>query len=225
MSDPELVDESADTAQSADVADGSPAPWGDDFDAERAWKTISHLRRREAELESDAKAWKRFREDEDARRETLTELGYEFDEADEDDDDFVVDETPTQIPKALQKELDELKSWRSQQEQRQARQQFDDHISELASQSEVSLSQFEKQAVLAASIQSGFNPKSTEAAFKELLEYKRAEEQRIIEQYGQSKKAPRFSSSGKSATNVKPIGEMTAKERQAYMLERFQTGE
>lgn len=227
MSDPELVDESADNTQSVETTDSSPPPWGDDFDAARAWQTISHLRKREQELESDAKAWKRFREDEDARRETLAELGYEFEEADDEDgpDEFEVDTAPVQIPKALQKELDELKAWRSQQEQREAKKAFDDHISELAAQSEVSLTQFEKQAVLAASVQAGFNPKSTEAAFKELLDYKRAEEQRIIEQYGASKKAPRFSSSGKSATNVKPIHEMTAKERQEYMLERFQTGE
>lgn len=224
MSDPELVDESADT-QSVETTDSSPPPWGDDFDAARAWQTISHLRKRESELESDAKAWKRFREDEDARRETLSELGYEF-ESDDEDDDFEEEAVqPVQVPKALQKELDDLKQWRSREEQRQAKQQFDEHVGQLASQSEVTLTQFEKRAILAASIENGFKPQSTEAAFKELLEHKRAEEQRIIEQYGQSKKAPRFSSSGKSATNVKPIGEMSARERQAYMLERFNTGE
>jgi hypothetical protein len=224
VSDPELVDESADNAQSADVADGSPPPWGEDFDAARAWQTISHLRKRESELESDAKAWKRFREDEDARRETLTELGYEFEEDGEDDefDDEPVE--PTVIPKALQKELDDLKAWRGQQEQREAKQAFDEHIGRLASESEVELTQFEKQAVLASSVQAGFNPKATEKAFKDFLDYRRSQEQQIIERYGESKKAPRFSSSGKSATNVKPVHEMTTKERHEYLAAQYQSG-
>ena len=169
MSDPDLVDESAEAAQSVEVADGSPPPWGDDFDAARAWQTISHLRGREKELESDAKAWKRFREDEDARRETLTELGYSIaddDDEDLDDEDFD-DEPVTQVPKALQKELDELKTWRSQQEQKEARQAFDDHLNSLAQGAEIELSPFERRAILAASIEAGFKPQHTEKAFKE----------------------------------------------------------
>lgn len=84
--DPTQAAESAEIAQSAVESEGSPAPWGDDFNPERAWNTITHLRGREKELESEAKQWKQFREDEEFRRQQLSELGYEFEEDDEDDD-------------------------------------------------------------------------------------------------------------------------------------------
>ena len=187
--DPVMADVSADAAQGAD-ADSTPVPWGDDFNPEKAWRTITHLRGREKELETEAKAWKRFREDEEYRRQQLGELGYEFDEEDLEDEDDFEDPEPAAIPKQLQKELDDLKSWRSQQEQREARQAFDSHLDRLAAQSEVELSAFEKRSVLAASIENGFTPDATEQAFKDLVEWRSGFEKQVIDRYGKSKQAP-----------------------------------
>lgn len=89
-----MSEESTEAAESAETAQGAveseapvSPPWGDDFNPERAWKTILSQRDRERELESEAKAWKRFREDEEFRREQLSELGYEFEEPPEEEDE------------------------------------------------------------------------------------------------------------------------------------------
>ena len=102
--DPTQAAESAEIAQSAVESEGPPPPWGDDFNPERAWQTITHLRGREKELESEAKTWKQFREDEEFRRQQLAELGYEFEEEQEDeDDDYEEEESkPLQDPRVDQ---------------------------------------------------------------------------------------------------------------------------
>jgi hypothetical protein len=64
-----------------------PAPWGDDFNPDRAWRTITHLRDREKELEQQAKQFERLRNDPDAFREFLSEQGYELPEEDDEPDD------------------------------------------------------------------------------------------------------------------------------------------
>lgn len=70
----------------------SPAPWGEDFDKDRAWRTITHLRDREKELEPQAKQFERLRNDPDAFREFLSEQGYELPEEDDEPEDV---EQPT----------------------------------------------------------------------------------------------------------------------------------
>jgi hypothetical protein len=64
----------------------APAPWGDDFNPDRAWRTITHLRDREKELEKQAKEFERLRNDPDAFREFVSELGYELPEDDDEPD-------------------------------------------------------------------------------------------------------------------------------------------
>lgn len=86
-------DEAAQVA--AEQQPASP-PWGDDFDAQRAWDTITKLRG----FEKQAKEFERIQSDEEARTAWLKSQGYEFAESDEASDsdelEFEDDDAPQQ---------------------------------------------------------------------------------------------------------------------------------
>lgn len=95
MSEPfdDTAVEPVETAQAAvEPTSETPVPWGDDFNAERAWKTITHLRDREKELEKQAKEFERLQSDPDAFREFVSQRGYELPDEDEPEPDE--DESP-----------------------------------------------------------------------------------------------------------------------------------
>jgi hypothetical protein len=179
--DPTLADVSADAAQSAET--DAPPPWGDDFNADRAWKTISHQRRREAELEPDAKSWKRFREDDEYRREVLSELGYEVGGDDDNLEEDFEDDTPTDDPR-----LSKFEKFIEEQQAKEANQQFNDHLDTLSGENK--LSKKERDWLKAESVQNGFTPQATEKAYKEFVEWRDERDKAAVERYTKSKQAP-----------------------------------
>lgn len=200
----ETLDEGTDAAPETGAGEDAPTPWGDDFNPERAWKTISHLRGREKELEAQAKQFQKLREDPDALREFLAEQGLEFAEDDEDTDvdpenAWVDDEDPDPTAE-LRKQVQELSQWQQQQLVNQAQAEFNEHIEQLASQEGVELDDFDRETILARSIQTGFTRDTTEKAFKSLVERNKQREQKALDAWRQSKRAPHVSASGKSAT-------------------------
>src|SRR5688500_13361811 len=100
--------------EAAQVAATEPAapPWGDDFDAQRAWETITKLRG----FEKQAKEFERIQSDDDARAEWLKSQGYEIadDEPDDSDDEELFEEDDPIAP--VRTELEEIKQWKAQQE-------------------------------------------------------------------------------------------------------------
>lgn len=159
--------ESAEAAQGAVETEGSPPPWGDDFNPERAWQTITHLRGREKELEGEAKSWKKFQEDEEFRRQQLAGLGYEFEEgeAEQDDDDLDYDEeTPKADPR-----VEKLLEWQSQLEQERGQERFSRDLEKFAGDREVSGRA--REWIEIATSRGGNNPKALEQAVKDWFEF------------------------------------------------------
>lgn len=88
----------------------TPPPWGEDFDAARAWSTIQHQRSRETELEQQVKQFERLQSDPEALSEFLEGLGYELasdDEEDESDDPDFDPDDPVYRLSALEQRIAE----------------------------------------------------------------------------------------------------------------------
>jgi hypothetical protein len=176
--------ESAEAAQGA-VEPNAPAPWGDDFNPERAWQTISHLRGREKELESKAKQFERLAEDEDALREFLAERGFTFDEDDEEEPfDGTTEDDPTA---ELRTKLSELEQWKAQQEAERGLAQFNKDLDGFAKEASVELSDLDREFILSQTIKGGNNPKAAKAAFDRFVEHRQAQEKAILDRYLKSK--------------------------------------
>lgn len=184
----DLAAESAEAAQGAVQPDvpsqEAPPPWGEDFNPERAWKTITHLRGREKELESEAKALERLRSgsDPDALREIADAYGFEIPE-----DDSDVDIPDLEPEDDVRRQVRELAEWREQQEQQKAIDEFRSHVNKLSKDAGLELDDDEVQTVFARSIAKGFTPDATTEAFQWLTGRYSAVEQKAIEKYLQSK--------------------------------------
>ena len=156
--DPTQAAESAEIAQSAVETESSPPPWGEDFNPERAWNTITHLRGREKELESEAKQWKQFREDEEFRKQQLAELGYEFEEEPDDEDDYEDEPAqPAQDPR-----VDALIAERAQERYERDLEKFSGDR-ELSTQA--------KDWIQYTTARTGNSPEALEKAVKAWVEY------------------------------------------------------
>ena len=193
MSEPDEAAEAAEAAQSAVDTEGSPPPWGDDFNPERAWQTITHLRGREKELESDAKAWKRLQEDEEARLEFARQ---HFDFADDDDDEaeqgsgLYDEEDDTEDQPLTRREWQE---WQAQQETNGMWGQFDTHLTTLADEAKVPLSDGDRLRLkIEAAGKDGrpAGPQATEKAFQKLVAEREEFRKSALDDYLKSKRAP-----------------------------------
>lgn len=106
-------------------------PWGDDFDPERAWKTITHLRSREKELEATQKEYDRLKSDPDAQAKFLEQLGYELADDDTDEPADVVDveddDEPLDPLEQRLARIEELEAQRAQEAQTQRLVQYVEH--------------------------------------------------------------------------------------------------
>lgn len=180
--------ESAEAAQGAVEPDApsAPAPWGDDFNPERAWQTITHLRGREKELESDAKAWKRLQEDETAFNDLLTQRGYEVEAPAEYDVEAAEDPDDDPIRPLTQK-LSELEQWKAQQEQQASLDMFHKDIAGFAADAKVELTDDDRFLLLQKTLQTGGNPTAAKKAFDAHVELIKAREKSIIDRYLKSK--------------------------------------
>lgn len=224
----EQTDTPDETEQGSVPDASSPAPWGDNFDAGRAWNTITHLRDREKELEPSHKAIERLRqgEDLDTFREIAAAHGWTIPEEVEEEQgqqDFLDEEDPY-APKIgeLRSEIDPIKEWVQEQQVEQALGAFNTHLDKLAGD-DFELDEDDRSFLLAASVQGGFNEKATEAAF---TKYKAALERRAQgaqQTYKESKKAPHVTSAGKPGTEVPSLD--THKDRMEFYRGRMRSAE
>jgi hypothetical protein len=216
------ADEPVEAAQSAPETTDAPPPWGEDFDAARAWQTITHQRRREAELEAVAKEFERLKSDPDAQKEFISGLGYEVEEDDIEDDD-----EPGVNPDvaALKQQLDDLAQWREQREAEERAAAFNADVDRLAEEADVELDSDDREwiAYRASKAQGGFTPEAVQAAFKALYDRDIARAQRYGERLKNSKKAPVVSPPGVPATPA-PTDLDDPQARVKFMLERMQGG-
>lgn len=204
---------------------GTPPPWGDDFDAQRAWNTITHLRGREHELEQAARELEQFLTSPEAMISALEALGYEFEtEPDEDPE-------PVEFDDPRDAKLHELEQWKASIEQERARQRE----AEQAATEQAYLDKIEADcnAQLAAidglddddrdwiftrALTTHHTPEGLpdiEAAHKEFVERENARQRR----WAESKTAPHTPGSGTSATQVPDLDDEA--QRHAYMRERL----
>jgi hypothetical protein len=215
------ADEPVEAAQSAPETTDAPPPWGEDFDAARAWQTISHLRSRETELEKQAREYERLQSDPDAQKEFLANLGYEVEEDDIEDDE------PGTNPEvsALKQQLDDLAAWRERREAEERAAAFNADVNRLAEEADVELDDDDREwiAYRASKAQGGFTPEAVQSAFKALYDRDIARAQRYGERLKNSKKAPVVSPPGVPATPA-PTDLDDPQARVKYMLERMQGG-
>lgn len=115
VSDEPIQADEAETDTQGDVTSDAPTtpPWGDDFQAEKAWSTIQAQRAAEKELKSELQRLKRLEEDENAwlehGREKFPDQFAADDESPE--DEFLEDDDePEVMTKA------EFKAWQAEQE-------------------------------------------------------------------------------------------------------------
>lgn len=82
----EPVETAQDAVEPTEPASPEAAPFDGEFDADRARRTIDHLRDRERELEKQAKQFERLQNDPEAFREFVSAQGYEIPEDEPDDE-------------------------------------------------------------------------------------------------------------------------------------------
>jgi hypothetical protein len=216
------ADEPVEAAQSAPETTDAPPPWGEDFDAARAWQTITHQRKREAELETVAKEYERLKSDPDAQKEFLSTLGYEVE-----DDDDMFDEQPQENPEvaALKKQLEDLATWRDREEASRRESAFNADLDRLAEKAEVELDADDREWIAYRASKNGpenFTPEAVEAAFQALYERDIARAQTYGKRLKASKKAPVVAPAGQPATETKSITEMDPEAHRAYARELWQ---
>lgn len=216
----DLAAESADaTAEpSTPAPDTTPPPWGDEFDPARAWQTITHLRDREKELESEAKQAKALREDPNALREFLADLGYELPDEDDDPDIDVEDDDPVA---PLRSEMESIKEYIAEQKAERTVDAFAKHLNDLSTSAELELSDRDKQIVFRDALDlGGLTKANTEKAFKAHTEWLQELDSRLRQGWQEKKKAPTpATNTGKSATQVPDLDD--DRQRQAWMLEQM----
>ena len=213
-------------AESADVQaepgtpapDTTPPPWGDEFDPARAWQTITHLRDREKELESEAKQAKALREDPNALREFLADLGYELPDEDPEDDIDVDDEDPIA---PLRSQVQSIQEYIAEQRAERTVDAFAKHLDQLTTDAELQLSDRDKQIVFRDALDlGGLTKANTEKAFKAHTEWLSELDSRLRQGWQEKKKAPTpATNTGKSATQVPDLDNAAA--RQAWMIEQM----
>jgi hypothetical protein len=110
---------------------------------------------------------------------------------------------------------------RSEQEQQQAAMaDFNSHVDQLAGKDH-KLSDNDRLLIYVKSTQGGFTPDSTEKAFNELVESRKAYDQEVINRYAESKKGPRPPiPGGTGATDVPNLDKR--QDRVAWMVEEAQ---
>lgn len=186
--------EPGEAAQDAATESASP-PWGTDFDAERAWKTIQTLR----PFEKQAKEFERIQSDEQARAEWLKSLGYELaDDEDEDsEEELFEDDDPV---KPLNEKLTRLEQWQEKQEAKEMAVQIRTDLDDINKDSDWDLDDEDRQDIVsrAARDPKGFNRDALERAHKAFTERLARAEKRNTEQYRNSKKAPTPPPTGKA---------------------------
>jgi hypothetical protein len=191
------ADAPVETAQAAvePTTSEAPVPWGDDFNPERAWKTITHLRDREKELEKQAKEFERLQQDDSAFKDFVSQRGYEIPDEEPEEPEYDLNEDPTAD---IRKTVDELRQWREQQEVDKALTAFNKDIDAKATEASVNLDKVDRDWLLQESIKGGFTTDAVNNAFSQLAERNKQLEQAAVERYLASKRAPTPPQPGKA---------------------------
>ena len=207
--------ESAETAQAAVDTDGSSPPWGDDFDADRAWKTITSQREEAKELKERLRQEQAIWENEQAVAARAAEkFQWQLEQGeDEPDDEELADDEP------VDPRVEAHDQWIRSQQEKQALKDFNEDLDSAASETEVKLTARDRKTILAESMANGFNPDATRKALKELIEDREQLKASWQEELSTSKQTPRPPGSGKTATQVPDLDD--DQQRRQWMAERL----
>jgi hypothetical protein len=211
-------------------------PWtADDFDPERAWKRIENQRadlervRQENEaLQTRAAQADRLREDPDALREFLGELGYQFTDDDEPDDNTEEDEG---VSDDLDPNLRELLEWKQRKEAEEEHEKLvatvsavNEQLDSLAEPDEIALDEEDRKYLLwaAATSSDGLTRDSVKAVYERHAERQKQLRKTLLGQVVDSKPASPVSPGGAEATEVPDLSDEAT--RHAWMIERVAQG-
>jgi hypothetical protein len=189
-----------DRAQSAGQAQDRPVMpdgWTGEFDPHRAKATIDRLR----EFETDAQQFRRLKEDPDAQRAFLEELGYEIPDDEPEQPDWMQEDDYADPTEARIAQVEDRLSQIQQQEEMQS---LAAHVAELTQDSGLDV-EVQRQLFEIAS-QPGYNPQRTEKIVKQYISAVKAAEERAIEQYRESKRTqtpPPPGTAGEPAPDLK----------------------
>lgn len=194
MSDvPQTPDGAVETAQAAVEQSNPTPPWGDDFNAERAWKLVEDLRDDKEKLSSKAS---RYETDLDAFRELAEKHGFEIPDGDDEYDGFEADygaastdEEPYEDP--YDSRLTRLEQWEQEQRLRADLDGLSAHVDELASEANLELSDEMKDLAMRLAVQDPqkIGPQQTQEAFKTFLGVLQGYGERYKDEYLKSKRA------------------------------------
>jgi hypothetical protein len=179
-------------AQQQEQQQGAPPPWGEDFNPQRAWDTITAQRESEATLKQQLQEsqqvkdlWEAAQNDPELQAQILGLWGYDI-EGNED-------------PGSQQEQAFQDPRVDALLQERQAEQDANlltGHIQQLAEKEGVALSDGQFQRLFRDAVDAGLNPQGTEQVFKQFVEDRKQEEQAIIDRYVKSKRTPRPASGG-----------------------------
>lgn len=201
-------------APTADEQQSPSPPWGEDFDAERAWSTIQTQRQAEKDLKAQVGEYEALLADPDA---LLSRLGYET----------VTDEDP-QAPAGGEQEYDPLAEIRgqvdqiqgtlAQQQAQEIHRELGDHIDTLLGESDLKLTKKQRAAIAAEAWNDGDpSPAHTAQVVKDWADDLAAYRDEAVSGYRKSKRAPRAAPQGQPGS--KQIDFSNEEERQRMFAE------
>lgn len=195
------------TDEAASEVSGAPAQTPDGFIEEKRYQDLRSNHDRINSLLDRAKSG-----DNDALRELI---GAEFAQDETEDPDPGDEQEPVEDPRIAAHD-----EWIQQQQVERTLNAFNAHLDKLAGDPQL-LDEYDRQAILNASVADGFNEAATEKAFSAWQEREKAREKKIVEQYRKSKKAPHVSQAGTGATEeVLPL-DASHRDRVAHMTEQL----
>jgi hypothetical protein len=219
--DQERPDEAPADAQGAVQAETPSPPWGEDFDADRAWRSIQAGRETEKELKERLRAAEAAWDDEDAAYQRVSEKFPHWLEdtasvESDDDDEFEDDPTHAELA-ALKEQAQTHQEWIAQQQAQEFKRDFNKHVSELCGD-EIELDDEDREFILQRSLsdKAGPGPDATERAFKWLTSRYTAREQAALERVTSSKRAPHVSAGGKAGKGPQPDLDTIEGRKQLY---------
>lgn len=213
------VEQPEPTEPTAETSQGEQPPWGDDFDAQRAWSTIQNLRGREKELEQAAKEYERLTSDPTAYVDFGTQRGY-IDIAP--DDQPAVDEfaDPQELVAARLEAL-EQRFQQQGQEAQQAQQiaQIEQHVETQLTALD-GLDESDREWIVNTAVAmppTADGMPDIKGAHEKFTAWETARQQK----WAKSKRAPHIGQVGTAGTQALPE-DAGHNERVAYAMERLQ---
>lgn len=214
-------DTPVDAAQGAEATEAPP--WGDDFDAGKAWNTITTQRQAEKELKEELR---QIREDREAFLKFTEQhhrdlLADEEDEAAGSEEDVEFEDDDQIAP--VRKDLDEIKAWQQEREAERVAAQIRTDLTAINEGSDWELDQFDHEQIVAAASRDpkGFDKAALERAHKSYIDRLNKAGEVYVERAKKPKPKPsHVPNGGKAATGTTPVSEMTTAQREKFMLDR-----